>query len=79
MVRLPLVVPDHSLYRVGFEQRRWEVGEVLIFDDSIEYEARNDSDELCVFDVWDPLLSEASGRRFGSSAAVREFGRLSAD
>jgi aspartate beta-hydroxylase len=62
VVHLPLVVPDSCLYRVGFEKRRWKVGEVLIFDDSIEHEARNDSDELrvvLIFDVWNPLLSLA--------------------
>ncbi|MDN5924597.1 MAG: aspartyl/asparaginyl beta-hydroxylase domain-containing protein, partial [Xanthomonadales bacterium] len=60
VVHLPLVVPDNCLYRVGFERRRWKVGEVLIFDDSIEHEARNDSDELrvvMIFYVWNPLLS----------------------
>ncbi|GAB2496599.1 aspartyl/asparaginyl beta-hydroxylase domain-containing protein [Arenimonas alkanexedens] len=62
VVHLPLVVPDNCLYRVGFERRRWKVGELLIFDDSIEHEARNDSDELrvvLIFDVWNPLLSLA--------------------
>lgn len=62
VVHLPLVVPPDCLYRVGFEQRRWKVGEVLVFDDSIEHEARNDSDALrvvLIFDVWNPLLSEA--------------------
>ncbi|HEU0154194.1 MAG TPA: aspartyl/asparaginyl beta-hydroxylase domain-containing protein [Arenimonas sp.] len=62
VVHLPLVVPDHCLYRVGHERRRWTVGELLIFDDSIEHEARNDSDELrvvLIFDVWNPLLSMA--------------------
>jgi aspartate beta-hydroxylase len=61
VVHLPLIVPAHCRYRVGFEQREWKVGEVLIFDDSIEHEARNDSDELrvvLIFDVWNPLLSE---------------------
>lgn len=60
VVHLPLIVPDNCTYRVGFERRRWKVGEVLIFDDSIEHEARNDSDELrvvLIFDVWNPLLS----------------------
>lgn len=59
VVHLPLIVPDGCRYRVGFEQRNWTVGEVLIFDDSIEHEARNDSDQLRVvllFDVWNPLL-----------------------
>ncbi|MFN9009950.1 MAG: aspartyl/asparaginyl beta-hydroxylase domain-containing protein [Hyphomonadaceae bacterium] len=60
VVHLPLVVPNNCLYRVGFEQRRWEVGKVLIFDDTLEHMARNDSDELrvvLIFDVWNPLLS----------------------
>jgi aspartyl/asparaginyl beta-hydroxylase (cupin superfamily) len=60
VVHLPLVVPNNCLYRVVFEQRRWEVGKVLIFDDTLEHMARNDSDELrvvLIFDVWNPLLS----------------------
>lgn len=77
VVHLPLVVPEHCLYRVGFEQRRWKVGEVLIFDDSIEHEARNDSDELrvvLIFDVWNPLLSAGERDMVRTlSAAVREF------
>lgn len=60
VVHLPLIVPDGCSYRVGFEERKWEVGKVLIFDDTIEHTARNDSDELrvvLIFDVWNPLLS----------------------
>ncbi|SDE00393.1 aspartyl/asparaginyl beta-hydroxylase domain-containing protein [Aquimonas voraii] len=79
VVHLPLIVPEHCLYRVGFEQRRWKVGEVLIFDDSIEHEARNDSDELrvvLIFDVWNPLLSLAERDMVREiSAALPEFER----
>ncbi len=79
IVHLPLVVPEHCLYRVGFEQRRWKVGEVLVFDDSIEHEARNDSDELrvvLIFDVWNPLLSPGEREMVRAlSAATREFQR----
>ena len=35
----------------------------LIFDDTIEHEARNDSDELrvvLIFDLWNPLLTPPS-------------------
>jgi aspartate beta-hydroxylase len=59
VAHLPLVVPEHCSYRVGFDWRRWQVGETLIFDDTIEHEARNDSDELrvvLIFDLWNPLL-----------------------
>lgn len=77
IVHLPLVVPENCLYRVGFEQRRWKVGEVLIFDDSIEHEARNDSDELrvvLIFDVWNPLLSAGDREMVRTlSVATREF------
>ncbi len=77
IVHLPLVVPERCLYRVGFEQRRWKVGEVLIFDDSIEHEARNDSDELrvvLIFDVWNPLLSHGERDMVRTlSAAMGEF------
>jgi aspartate beta-hydroxylase len=79
VVHLPLIVPEHCRYRVGFEHRRWNVGEVLIFDDSIEHEARNDSDELrvvLIFDVWNPLLSDAEREMVRVvSAATREFNR----
>jgi len=60
VVHLPLIVPEKCLFRVGFEQRIWRVGETLIFDDTIEHEARNDSDQLrvvLIFDTWNPLLS----------------------
>lgn len=77
VVHLPLIVPDHCRYRVGFEERRWKVGEVLIFDDSIEHEARNDSDELrvvLIFDIWNPLLSVAERDMVKAlSAASAEF------
>jgi len=60
VAHLPLIVPDGCWYRVGFEERTWRVGETLIFDDTIEHEARNDSDELrvvLIFDLWNPLLT----------------------
>lgn len=60
VVHLPLIVPEKCKLRVGYEEREWKVGEALIFDDSIEHDARNDSDELRVvllFDIWNPHLS----------------------
>lgn len=60
VVHLPLVVPEGCSYRVGFEHRTWTEGELLIFDDTIEHTARNDSDQLrviLIFDVWNPLLA----------------------
>ena len=60
VAHLPLVVPEKCQFRVGYDTRRWVEGEVMIFDDTIEHEAFNDSDQLRVvllFDVWNPLLS----------------------
>ncbi len=57
---LPLIVPPGCGFRVGNEVREWEVGKTLIFDDSIEHEAWNDSTEdrtILLFDIWRPELS----------------------
>jgi len=59
---LPLVVPPKCGFRVGNETREWHVGKLLIFDDTIEHEAWNDSDQdrvVLIFDVWRPELSDA--------------------
>lgn len=60
LVHLPLIVPPNCSYRVGFEWRQWEVGKALIFDDTLEHEARNDSDQIrvvLIFEIWNPLLA----------------------
>jgi len=60
VVHLPLIVPETCTYRVGFEHRTWTEGELLIFDDTIEHTARNDSGQLrvvLIFDIWNPLLT----------------------
>ena len=62
IIHLPLVVPDGCGFRVGGETRSWEVGKAFAFDDTIEHEAWNDSDQpraVLIFDVWNPHLSEA--------------------
>lgn len=58
---LPLVVPAGCWFRVGAETRYWERGKAFVFDDTIEHEAANPSDQLRVvfiFDVWHPDLSD---------------------
>lgn len=58
---VPLIVPQGCWFRVGAETRFWKPGEAFIFDDTIEHEAANPSDQLRVvfiFDVWNPGLSE---------------------
>lgn len=59
---LPLIVPPNCGFRVGETTREWRVGEAFVFDDTIEHEARNDSDELrvvLIIDLWAPALSMA--------------------
>ncbi|MBO9713130.1 MAG: aspartyl/asparaginyl beta-hydroxylase domain-containing protein [Sphingomonas sp.] len=56
---LPLVVPPGCWFRVGAETRLWERGEAFVFDDTIEHEAMNPSEQLrtvFIFDVWHPDL-----------------------
>jgi aspartyl/asparaginyl beta-hydroxylase (cupin superfamily) len=62
---LPLIVPPGCGFRVGNETRQWEVGKLLIFDDTIEHEAWNDSAEervVLIFEVWRPELSARERR-----------------
>lgn len=62
VTHLPLVAPAGCRFRVGNEIREWEYGRGWIFDDTIEHEAWNDSDDLRVImmiDVWNPHLSQA--------------------
>lgn len=77
VVHLPLVVPERCRYRVGYEHREWRVGETLIFDDTLEHEAVNDSDEVrvvLIFDVWNPFLTQAEQAVARATiAATREF------
>ncbi len=58
---LPLIVPEGCWFRVGAETRYWKRGEAFVFDDTIEHEALNPSNELRVvfiFDLWHPDLSD---------------------
>ena len=62
IVHLPLVVPDGCGLRVGSDSRSVRKGQAWVFDDSIEHEAWNDSDEtriILIFDIWNPLLTAA--------------------
>jgi aspartyl/asparaginyl beta-hydroxylase (cupin superfamily) len=59
---LPLIIPDGCRFRVGNDTRAWVMGESFVFDDTIEHEAWNDSDQLravLIFDVCNPLLTQA--------------------
>nr|WP_314442094.1 aspartyl/asparaginyl beta-hydroxylase domain-containing protein [uncultured Sphingomonas sp.] len=61
-IHLPLVVPPGCGFRVGAETREWKEGECWAFDDTIEHEAWNNSDQvraILILDGWNPLLTEA--------------------
>ena len=61
IIHLPLVVPPGCWLRVGGETRQWVEGEAFAFDDTIEHEAHNPTDEIrivLIFDVWNPHLTE---------------------
>ena len=65
LCHLPLIVPPGCRFRVGNEVREWEVGKLMIFDDTIEHEAWNDSAEdrvVLIFDIWRPELTEEEKR-----------------
>jgi aspartyl/asparaginyl beta-hydroxylase (cupin superfamily) len=58
---LPLVVPEGCWFRCGAETRYWQRGEAFVFDDTIEHEAMNPTNELrivFIFDCWHPDLSD---------------------
>lgn len=67
---LPLIVPPGCGFRVGNEVREWHEGKVLIFDDSIEHEAWNDSDEDRVVLIFDIARPELSAREHEEVAAL---------
>ncbi len=77
IVHLPLIVPPGCGFRVGAEQREWEPGKALIFDDTIEHEAWNDSDTLravLILDIWNPAVSVAERELVRTAiAGVNEF------
>ena len=59
---LGLVVPEKEKLRlrVGTQERTWEEGKVLVFDDSWEHEVwhnGNDYRLILIIDVWHPELT----------------------
>lgn len=61
-VHLPLIVPPDCGFRVGSETREWIPGKAWVFDDTIDHEAWNNSDQpraILIFDIWNPFLTAA--------------------
>lgn len=65
IAHLPLIVPEGCAIRVGDETRAWATGELAIFDDSVNHEAWNRSDEtrvILLFDIPRPELDDDEQR-----------------
>ena len=57
---LPLIIPPRCGFRVGNDTREWEEGKAWLFDDTIEHEAWNLSDQtrvILLFEIWRPELT----------------------
>ncbi len=82
VTHVPLIIPESCGFRVGNEVREWVPGKAWVFDDTIEHEAWNDSDKLrviLIFDIWNPLLSEAERVLLTAMAAgLNEFSGITA-
>jgi aspartyl/asparaginyl beta-hydroxylase (cupin superfamily) len=56
---LGLVVPKGAYIRVGKDERTWEEGKLLVFDDSFEHEVWNHSDYVRIvlfINFWHPCF-----------------------
>lgn len=75
---LPLIIPPDCGFRVGGETRQWKEGELLVFDDTVEHEAWNNSSQdrlILIFDIWRPELSaEERGAVTALFEAVDTYG-----
>jgi aspartyl/asparaginyl beta-hydroxylase (cupin superfamily) len=76
-VHIPLIVPPECGFRVGSSVREWVPGRALVFDDTIEHEAWNDSGEprvILIFDIWNPLLTAAERELMAAATtAIADF------
>lgn len=81
LCHLPLIVPDRCWFRVGADTRDFAEGQAWVFDDTIEHEAKNETDRLrviLIFDIWHPDLSpaERAAIQAAVSAAAMPVGAL---
>lgn len=73
LCHLPLIVPGKCWFRVGAETRDFEQGKAWVFDDTIEHEAQNETDQLrviLIFDLWHPDLSPAERQAIAATVAA---------
>ncbi len=82
---LGLVVPQGCYIRVGPDERTWEEGKMLVFDDSFEHEVWNHSDFVRIvlfMNFWHPCFSEREIEvleRFRSAYERGPLSRVHAD
>ncbi len=76
---LPLIIPPSCGIRIGNAVLEWKEGEMLIFDDSIEHEAWNKSQQtrvILLFEIWRPEITkeerELIGKMFEAIAQNEE-------
>lgn len=73
LCHLPLIVPGKCWFRVGAETRDFEQSKAWVFDDTIEHEAQNETDQLrviLIFDLWHPDLSPAERDAIAATVAA---------
>ena len=77
VVHIPLVVPPDCGFRVGSETREWKPGQAFVFDDTIEHEAWNNSNDwraVLIVDIWNPYLSQVERDMVSAlTAGVADF------
>ncbi len=76
LCHLPLIVPNRCWFRVGAETRDFAEGQAWVFDDTIEHEAKNETDALrviLIFDLWHPDLSPAERAAIGAAVSAAAF------
>ena len=81
LCHLPLIIPGKCWFRVGEEVHDWQLGQAWVFDDTIEHEAVNETDQLrviMIFDIWHPDLSPAERKAIAATvgAAAMPAGAL---
>ena len=76
LCHLPLIVPQRCWFRVGAETRDFAEGQAWVFDDTIEHEAKNETDALriiLIFDLWHPDLSPAERTAVEAAVSAAAF------
>ncbi|MEQ1439852.1 aspartyl/asparaginyl beta-hydroxylase domain-containing protein [Fontimonas sp. SYSU GA230001] len=80
VVHLPLVVPEGCALKVAGEARAWHEGRVMVFDDTYEHEAWNNSGHfraILLLDAWNPHLTESEQRAFVAvTSEIHRLGQL---